>query len=241
MDATTPPYELPEEGPQPFLRLPWAIGALAALMLGIEAVLSLMPGQADRILFNYGFVPARYSSSFLAAHGIDGGTLLERVLPFFTYMFLHAGWMHVAVNTVWLLAFGTAVVRRFGNARFFLFFILCGVAGAALHLALNWQAVAPVVGASAAISGLMAAAFRLIGREGNAFAPPQPLLPILSRRILLWSAIWIVINIVAGVTGLGAGPGAQFIAWQAHLGGFAAGLLLAGLFDPVNRLNLEPL
>ena len=152
MDATTPPYELPEEGPQPFLRLPWAIGALAALMLGIEAVLSLMPGQADRILFNYGFVPARYSSSFLAAHGIDGGTLLERVLPFFTYMFLHAGWMHVEVNTVWLLAFGTAVVRRFGNARFFLFFILCGVAGAALHLALNWQAVAPVVGASAAIS-----------------------------------------------------------------------------------------
>jgi membrane associated rhomboid family serine protease len=241
MDATTPPYELPEEGPQPFLRLPWAVGALAVLLLAIQGVLSLIPAQADRILFEYGFVPARYSPSFLAAHGIDGGSLLEKVLPFFTYMFLHAGWMHVGVNTVWLLAFGTAVVRRFGSARFFLFFILCGLAGALLHLMLNWQAMAPVVGASAAISGLMAAAFRLIGHEGGGGIPPRRMAPILSRRILLWSAIWVVLNIVAGVTGLGAGPGAQFIAWQAHLGGFAAGLLLAGLFDPVNRLNPEPL
>jgi membrane associated rhomboid family serine protease len=241
MDATTPPYELPEEGPQPFLRLPWAVGVLAALMLGIQAVLYFLPAQTDAILFNYGFVPARYSSAFLAAHGLDGGSLLEKVLPFFTYMFLHAGWMHVIVNTVWLLAFGTAVVRRFGSARFFLFFILCGLAGAALHLALNWQATAPVVGASAAISGLMAAAFRLIGREGNAFSEPLPLAPILSRRILLWSAIWVVINIAAGVTGMGAGPGAQIIAWQAHLGGYLAGLLLAGLFDPLNRLKVEPL
>jgi membrane associated rhomboid family serine protease len=149
--------------------------------------------------------------------------------------------MHVIVNTVWLLAFGAAVVRRFGNLRFFLFFVICGVAGAALHLALNWQSIAPVIGASAAISGLMAAAFRLIGHEGGGGIPPQRMAPIFSRRILLWSAIWVVINIAAGVMGVGAGPGAQFIAWQAHLGGFAAGLLLAGLFDPVNRLNPEPL
>jgi membrane associated rhomboid family serine protease len=241
MDATTPPYELPQEGPQPFLRLPWAVGALAGVMLAIQAVLSAMPSLTDRIFFNYGFVPARYSPSFLAAHGLDAGSLLDRILPFFTYMFLHAGWMHVIVNTVWLLAFGAAVVRRFGNLRFFLFFIICGVLGAALHLALNWQSIAPVVGASAAISGLMAAAFRLIGHEGGGGIPPQRLAPIFSRRILLWSAIWVVINIAAGVTGLGAGPGAQFIAWQAHLGGYIAGLFLAGLFDPVNRLNPEPL
>jgi membrane associated rhomboid family serine protease len=241
MDATTPPYELPEEGPQPFLRLPWAVSALAGLMLAIQAVLSFIPAQADSILFNYGFVPARYSPSFLTAHGIDGGSLLDRALPFVTYMFLHAGWMHVIVNTVWLLAFGAVVVRRFGNARFFLFFLICGVAGAALHLALNWDSVAPVVGASAAISGLMAAAFRLIGRDGDAFTAPQPLAPIFSRQILIWSAVWIAINIAAGVTGVGAGPGIQLIAWEAHLGGFAAGLLLAGLFDPVNRLKAEAL
>jgi membrane associated rhomboid family serine protease len=242
MDATTPPYELPPEGPQPFLRLPGAVTALAALLLGIQAVLSfLAPARADGILFNYGFVPVRYSPSFLAAHGIDPGSLLDRVLPFFTYMFLHAGWTHVIVNTVWLAAFGAVVARRFGNVRFFAFFILCGLAGALLHLALNWNAIAPVVGASAAISGLMAAAFRLIGREGDAFSGPQPLAPLFSRRILIWSAIWIVLNIVAGISGVGAGPGVQLIAWEAHLGGFLAGLLLSGLFDPVNRLKTAAL
>ena len=242
MDATTPPYELPEEGPQPFLRLPWGVSLLAGLMLAIQAVLSFIsPQLADSILFDYGFVPARYSPSFLAAHGIDAGSWLDRALPFITYMFLHAGWMHVIVNTVWLLAFGAVVVRRFGDLRFFGFFIVCGIAGAALHLVLNWDSVAPVVGASAAISGLMGAAFRLIGREGDAFHEPLPLAPLFSRRILIWSAVWIVLNVVAGVTGIGTGPGLQLIAWEAHLGGFAAGLLLAGLFDPVNRLKAEAL
>ncbi|HSM95646.1 MAG TPA: rhomboid family intramembrane serine protease [Rhizomicrobium sp.] len=242
MDATTPPYELPEEGPQPFLRLPWVVSVLAGSMLAIQAALSVIPARTSEFIFwNYGFLPARYSPSFLAAHGIDGGSWLDRALPFVTYMFLHAGWMHVIVNTVWLLAFGAVVVRRFGNLRFLLFFLACGIAGAALHLALNWASIAPVIGASGAISGLMGAAFRIMGREGDAFSPPQPLAPLFSRRILIWSAVWIVINIAAGVTGLGAGPGIQLIAWEAHLGGFAAGLLLSGLFDPVNRLKTAAL
>jgi len=244
MDATTPPYELPPEGPQPFFRSPAAVTALAALLLAIQAVLSfVIPGRADEILLDYGFVPARYSepASFLAAHGLGTGSLPERVLPFFTYIFLHGGWTHVIVNTVWLLAFGAVTARRFGTIRFFAFFVLCGLAGAVLHLVLNWNSVAPVVGASAAISGLMAAAFRLIGREGDAFSEPQPLAPIFSRRILLWSGIWILLNIAVGVTGMGGGPGIQLIAWQAHLGGFLAGLLLADLFDPVNRLKTAAL
>ncbi|HEY8950226.1 MAG TPA: rhomboid family intramembrane serine protease [Rhizomicrobium sp.] len=242
MDATTPPYELPPEGPQPFFRSPAAVTALAALLLAIQAVLSfVVPGRADEILFDYGFVPARYSPSFPEAHHLGAGSLLDRILPFFTYMFLHGGWTHVIVNTVWLLAFGAVTARRFGTVRFFAFFLLCGLAGAVLHLVLNWNSVAPVVGASAAISGLMAAAFRLIGREGNAFSDPQPLAPLFSQRVMLWSGVWILLNIAVGVTGMGAGPGIQLIAWEAHLGGFVAGLLLAGLFDPVNRLKTAAL
>jgi membrane associated rhomboid family serine protease len=244
MDTRTPPYELPPEGPQPFFRSPAIVVILAALFVAIQALLSfVIPARADEILFDYGFVAARYShpAAFLVAHGLGDGSLAGRVLPFFTYMFLHAGWTHVLVNTIWFLAFGAPTARRFGNARFLLFFVLCGLAGAVLHLALNWNAIAPVVGASAAISGLMAVAFRLIGREGNAFMEPQPLAPIFSRRILLWSGIWILLNIAFGVTGMGAGPGVQLIAWEAHLGGFLTGLLLAGLFDPVNRLKTAAL
>jgi membrane associated rhomboid family serine protease len=95
----------------------------------------------------------------------------------------------------------------------------------------------PVIGASASISGLMGASFRLIGSGPMNAANKEPLAPILSRQILTWTALWAALNVFVGLTGLGAGPGVQTIAWQAHLGGYFAGLLLCGLFDPVARLN----
>lgn len=235
MDARTPPHEFPQEGRQPFLILPWPVSVLAILLLGIQLVMSFIPADADTIVLHYGFVPALYSNAFLAAHHIQNVTLLDRALPFVSYIFLHANWTHVGVNTVWLLAFGPVVARRFGALRFFAFFLICGIAGAAAELALCWGTAAPVIGASAAISGLMGAAFRLIGTGVPAGVPVPAMTPLLSRRIAIWSAVWIVINIVAGVTGLGADGG--LVAWQAHLGGYAAGLLLSGFFDPTESLK----
>ncbi|HEY5339013.1 MAG TPA: rhomboid family intramembrane serine protease [Rhizomicrobium sp.] len=237
MNAMIPPEEIPEAR-EPFLRIPIAVSILGGLLLAIYGLWSIAPAALqESILENYAFIPARYSPAFLAAHGSDGGSLVDRALPFASYIFLHGSWTHVIFNTVWLLAFGPVVARRFGMLRFFVFFLICGVAGAAFQLVCNWASREAIIGASAAISGLMAAGFRLIGREGSVFGPPQPMAPILSRQILMFSGVWVAINIVAGVTGLGAGPGIQLIAWQAHLGGFAAGLLLAGRFDPFIRLN----
>ena len=124
MDQTTPPEEL-RGANEPFLRLPWPVGALAALMIAIEAALYFLPiVTANRIVIEYGLVPARYSNavSFLAAYGVNGGSLLDKALPFITYIFLHGGWAHVLINSVWLLAFGPVVAKRFGAMRFFLFF-----------------------------------------------------------------------------------------------------------------------
>jgi membrane associated rhomboid family serine protease len=232
MNAMIPPEDIPDQ-PQPFLRLPMGVGILAGLLLALYAALSFVPSALyDYVLINFAFIPARYSPAFLAAHNADAGPLAARALPFVTYIFLHGSWTHVIINTVWLLAFGPVVSRRFGVWRFLAFFLLCGIAGAAVQLACNWGSTDPVIGASAAISGLMGAAFRLLGRDGGGVFRPQAMAPIFSRQILLISLVWVVINVVAGLTGLGAGPGVQLIAWQAHLGGYAAGLLLAGLFDP---------
>jgi membrane associated rhomboid family serine protease len=234
MNAMIPPEDIPDQ-PQPFLRLPAGVGVLAALLIVLYAALSFAPPALyEYVLVNYAFIPARYSPTFLAAHHADAGSLFERLLPFVTYIFLHGSWTHVIINTVWLLAFGPIVCQRFGLLRFLLFFLVCGIAGALAQLACNWGSADPVIGASAAISGLMGAAFRLLGRDGGGVFRPQPIAPVLSRQILLMSAVWVVINIVAGVTGLGTGgSGVQLIAWQAHLGGYAAGLLLAGIFDPL--------
>ena len=215
---------------QPFLRAPAVVLWLIVVLIGSHALRVYGFVHSEYYLFHdYGFVPSRYSPAFLAAHHYNPGSVLDRALPFVAYMFLHGSFAHVLINSVWLLAFGPVVARRYGTLLFLLFFLTCGVAGAVVHLAWNWGSDAPVIGASAAISGLMGAGFRMIpsgpGQSGTLLAP------IFSARILTWTSLWVVVNVVAGVTGLGTGGGVQLVAWQAHLGGYGAGLLLAGPFD----------
>jgi membrane associated rhomboid family serine protease len=223
-----------EPGPrQPFLRAPAAVLWLILILIGAHAARVFVFARSGTAwFFEYGFVPARYSHSYLESHSVNPGNFLDRALPFVTYIFLHANFTHILINCVWLLAFGPVVARRFGTLRFFAFFLLCGIAGAAVHLALNWGSDAPVIGASAAVSGLMAAGFRMLPQSSTSECS---MAPILSARILVWSALWVVVNVVAGLTGFGAGGHIELVAWQAHLGGYAAGLLLAGPFDFLAR------
>lgn len=212
---------------QPFLRIPGAVTALVLALVGAHALRQLVfRDETAQLLYRFGFVPARYSASFLAEHFINAGNIFERSIPFVSYMFLHVDWTHLIINCVWLVPFGAMVTQRYGSFPFLLFFVICGVLGAAFHLAVNWGSTSPVIGASAAVSGLMAASFRLLP-DG----PQAPLQPIWSKRVLLLSIVWICINAVAGITGIGTGPGVHMVAWEAHMGGYFAGLLLAGPFD----------
>jgi membrane associated rhomboid family serine protease len=212
---------------QPFLRAPASVIGLIALLIGLHAArILLFPGsESDGIFNTYGLVPARYAGHY------NPGSVVERFLPFVTYLFLHGSWGHVLINSVWLLAFGPVVARRFGPILFLLFFVVCGIAGAVTHLFAYWGSTAPVIGASAAISGLMAASFRMLPASSD--KDTTALVPILSARILVWTALWVTINVFAGITGFGSGAGPNMIAWGAHLGGYAAGLLLAGPFNRV--------
>jgi membrane associated rhomboid family serine protease len=224
------------EQPQPFLRMPVSVlGLLAALAIAYAAEALAPPQTYLAIIGRFAFYPSRYSAHFINTHSYDPGSLLDRAVPFVSYIFLHGSLTHLLINCVWLVPFGAIVARRFGGLLFFLFFLVCGIAGAATYLAFNWGSNAPVVGASGAISGLMAVGFRILRFPFVPEPTDGPLEPIFSSRIILGSALWVAINIVAGVTGLGAGPGPQVIAWQAHLGGYAAGLLLAGPFLAVRN------
>src|SRR5438067_690544 len=218
---------------QPVFRAPpvvlWLIGALAALHL---ARVTRPGNQPDNIVYEFGFYPLRYSRTFLESHMANPGTLWERAVPFLSYMGLHGSWTHLVINCLWLLAFGPIVARRFGTALFLLFFVVCGIAGAATYLAFNWASPVPVVGASGAISGLMAAGLRMLPSQTPWAVPEEtPLASLLSRQILVFTLLWAAINLLTGVTGLGMGGETGLVAWQAHLGGFATGLLLSGPFD----------
>lgn len=219
---------------QPVFQAPavvmWLIGALAAAH-GARSLASDARSQA--FVLEYALIPARYSQAYLESRMGDPGTIWERAVPFVSHMALHSDITHLVINCLWLLAFGPIVARRFGAALFLIFFVLCGVAGAVFYLALNWGSDVPVVGASGAISGLMGAAIRMMpGRIAPWMvgATEVPLQPLFSRPILMFSAVYAAINLVMAAIGGGVDAGG-LIAWQAHLGGYVAGLFLCGLFD----------
>ena len=218
---------------QPVFNVPGVVVCLiGALVAAHLARLWISPEQSEAWIERYAFIPAHYSASLMAAAHIDPGAWWQRLLPFVTYMGLHGGWAHLGINSLWLLAFGPVVARRFGAVLFLVFFMVCGVAGAATYLGFNWGSPDPVIGASGAISGLMAAAIRLLPTVN-----PQGgrILPILSRPMLLFTLVWMGMNLIAGVTGMGVAGETALIAWQAHMGGFIAGMLLAG-FIPTGHL-----
>jgi membrane associated rhomboid family serine protease len=228
--------------------IPPVIIALVAAMAAIHAVreLLLSDEQNIQVLLTFAFIPVRYDASVVLGGQLPGGFGAE-IWTFVTYSLLHASWTHLGVNMIWLLPFGSALARRFGATRFLAFFAVTAAAGAALHLATHAGEQSPVIGASAAISGAMAAAMRFafqrggplnMMRDGEAQSYRVPALPLRDvlrdPRILVFLGVWFAINIVFGVGSgsLSLTGGDETVAWQAHIGGFLAGLLLFSWFDP---------
>jgi membrane associated rhomboid family serine protease len=190
---------------QPMFNVPAATKALViANVVVFAAMLALPQGWSDAAADLLGFVPARYPSLTFWA-------LVDPV----TYQFIHAGFAHIAVNMLALVAFGAGVEQRLGRWRFLVFYLVCGIAGAATEWALGPGSQEAMVGASAAISGLFGGILRLAAFR---------------RGFWLLVALWLVMNLVAGVSGLGAEG--EPVAWVAHVGGFVAGLLLYPLMLP---------
>jgi membrane associated rhomboid family serine protease len=223
---------------EPILNLPGSVLLAAAVMIVIQIVRGLLPDDLGvQFLLALAFIPARYSG---AAPELPGG-YLTAVTSFVTYMIVHGGWVHLLVNFLWMAAFGSAVARRVGNARFFSFSILCGIAGAFTHLALHFGEMAPVVGASAAISGQMAAALRFVFGVRPAWGEGAPdfnrarletlAQTLTDRRILVVLAFWLGINAIFGLGMVSIAGAEGQIAWEAHIGGFLFGLLGFGFFD----------
>ncbi|WP_293862622.1 rhomboid family intramembrane serine protease [uncultured Alsobacter sp.] len=247
------------------------------IVIGLIAVMLLIYGFGDSLLdeetlfVDFAFIPARLGLLFgmdpaavlnarVLANPSDANRLAASLAQEFairgevkpwtlvTYALLHGSWAHVLLNSVWFVAFGTAVARRFGSVRFLVLFAVTAVGGALAHFATHSSEVIPMVGASASVSGAMAAAMRF------AFQPGAPLgvfrvddslayrLPALGlgsvfadRRVLNFALVWFGLNIATGLLAPGLGLVDSSIAWEAHIGGFLTGLLVFPLLDPVPR------
>lgn len=237
------------------LNLPGVVSLVLGVLAAIQLVMSALPTAAvEAVYVELAFVPGRIAFAFwpeAAAQAMaqqfhaDAADIADelRALPtpwwtLLTYALLHGGWTHLSVNGVTLAAFGSPLARRFGDARFLVFLALTAIAGAAAHLVVHPFDLAPVVGASAAISGTMAAsarfAFAQFRAEGEPSAAPQgaSLAELWrNRQALTFVAVWFGVNLLFGLFPQATGE-SELIAWEAHVGGFAAGLLLFGVLDP---------
>jgi membrane associated rhomboid family serine protease len=193
-----------------------------------NVIIFLMTGafQSDTVLAgfadSFGVVPSDLTNAF--SQNIPYSPIPEP-LTFLTYMFLHASWLHLISNMLFLWVFADNIEDAFGYFAFVLFYLLCGIAGALAHVLMTPGSTAPLIGASGAVSGVIG---------GYALLYPHARIWILLffRIPLRISAIWVLggwflLQIFSVLTAQPAGK--IEVAWWAHIGGFVAGLAITFL------------
>jgi membrane associated rhomboid family serine protease len=187
-----------------------------------------MGGSLEKFLVLYGLVPAKLSVPEISVHF----TLFEQILPFFSSMFLHGGWLHLIGNMWVLYIFGDNVESELGHGKYLVFYLLCGLIAAAIQVITNADSNIPTIGASGAIAGIMGAYFLLFPRAKIlAFIPIFFFFYLMEIPAYVFLVFWLILQFFSGTLSLMAG-GDQFsgVAWWAHVGGFVGGMLLINVF-----------
>jgi len=194
--------------------------------------LGVVPARLAVVLFNHGYVPW----DLISGLGTRFVPPVAAIVPYFTSMFLHGGWLHIIFNMWALWIFGDNVEDYLGHSLYLSLYMICGVAAALLHTLFNFNSTVPSVGASGAIAGVMGAFFVLYPR-----ARVLTLVPFFFI-FFLWLPAWIVLGywfiaqfLSGAATSISHGQNASGIAFWAHVGGFVAGVLLIKMFPARRR------
>ena len=206
-------------------------------IIGVNAAvffyeLMLGPELLEQKLFDWAIVPARYTVPDIS----QMFTLPQKIMPFFTSMFLHGGWTHLLGNMWSLWIFGDNVEDRLGRLRFLALYLLGGIMAALLHIYTNAGSELPTIGASGAIAAVMGAYLRLYPRANVLMLiPPFFFGPFFAVPAVLFLGWWFILQFFNGSLSLLARP-EQFggIAWWAHVGGFVFGALLCSIIKVKN-------
>jgi membrane associated rhomboid family serine protease len=190
--------------------------------------LTMPPDVLERFVHLFGIVPARYTHPDWASWV---GFPIDNYWPFFTSMFLHAGWLHIIGNMWALWIFGDNVEDRMGPIRFAVFYVLCGLVAAVVHWFTNADSTLPTVGASGAIAGVMGAYFFLFPRARVVVLLPVFFLPLFFELpAVTYLGFWVLTQVFSGTLSLGSAGEVGGVAWWAHIGGFVSGIVLQFFF-----------
>jgi membrane associated rhomboid family serine protease len=174
-------------------------------------------------VLTWAMIPARLTLA--VRYGEEAVTLPG--LTILTSMFLHGGWLHLIGNMWYLWIFGDNVEDRLGRFRYLLFYLAAGIVAALLHYAINPTSEAPTVGASGAIAGVLGAYLAAYPRARViTLVPLFPFFRVMALPAALVLGIWFVFQAFSGALSLGFGGGGGGVAWWAHIGGFAFGIVV---------------
>jgi membrane associated rhomboid family serine protease len=197
--------------------------------------LSLGP-DLNTFIHGFGVIPARY----ITHHGWVAPTVTALVVPILFSMFLHAGWLHLIGNMLFLFVFGRSIEDRFGHSRFLFLYFASGFAAAILYIYMSADSHVPTIGASGAIAGVLGAYFVVF--------PRAKITTVIWIIFFLWTVYlpaflilgyWFLVQFFMGYHALAIESATRGgVAWWAHVGGFACGVIL-GLVLPVARRRVE--
>jgi len=196
----------------------YALIALCVLVFFIEL------SGGDAFIEKWAFVPSR----FLAAPAAG-------FLTIFTAMFMHAGWAHLGGNMLYLWIFGDNLEDRFGHIKFLIFYLLCGIAAMAAQFVFSSGSDVPNLGASGAIAGVLAGYILLFPQGKVRVLQGQQVVQVPALIVI---GLWIVLQFFLGIGSIANTADTGGVAYMAHIGGFAAGLILTFLFGRVMARRL---
>ncbi|MEK9504957.1 rhomboid family intramembrane serine protease [Gaopeijia maritima] len=212
----------------PTLRAPvvtWALVILTGAVWVMVQGAGLAPARFEAAICSFGAIPAEVTGEGgLSAGPCAGGGLGAEAM--LTSIFLHGGWLHLIGNLWFLWIFGNNVEDSMGRGRFVAFYLLTGLAAAGAHIASDPGSVVPMVGASGAISGVMGGYLVLFPRARvKTLLVLLVFVTVVDLPAFVYLGYWFLIQLMSSGSVASAG-----VAFWAHIGGFAAGVLLIPLF-----------
>lgn len=203
-------------------------------------VFELMLGEdLQGFIEQFGVIPAKY---FYQGMLLETGDVIYfsdsgRVLPLFSSIFLHGGWLHLFGNMLYLWIFGDNVEDRMGHFRYLIFYILCGLAASFSHIMMNPDSTIPTIGASGAIAGVLGA-YMFLYPNANVIVllPIFIFFDIIKLPALVVLGFWFVMQLFQGTLALSVESSATGgVAWWAHIGGFVFGAIAVHIFKKKSR------
>ena len=192
-----------------------------ALIVANLAMFLMELQSGDAFVMKWAFVPSR----FLADPG-------AQLLTLFTSMFMHAGWLHLGGNMLYLWIFGDNIEDRFGHVGFLAGYLVCGLAATAAQLAFSLDSSIPNLGASGAIAGVLGSYILLFPRARVSVAQGQAVVPVPALIVI---GLWFVLQLFSSIGSIAASADTGGVAYMAHIGGFVAGVVLTFLFRGMTR------